>query len=299
MNPQIPPYQQGSLAGFVNRAQEIRRDNDSVKVPEVNLFDVDYSVLFHLSQQLNIQINDNGRMIPIPVMFGNAEKWSQIRQYGFMRDNEKKALAPVILINRGAITQDERFPFLDGNLFNPMTTFTPSVKVIPYKTMGMQYDREAGQYVTKPSYEYYVMDVPTYVKIQYELIIWTDLMEQMNNICHTILEADGHVWGDYNKFRTLVLDVTPNNVNAPGDDRILKSTINLEVHGVLRKAFEYHQSTFVKQFSVKRVEFLSEQSEQEYFASIDNILPNTQEHLTNEPPDQVDRNLRRDIRFKG
>lgn len=291
MNPEIKPYEQGSSLGPTNRAGEVRRDTDNVRVPEINLYDIDYAIFYHLQQNFNIQVNDQGSMIVVPVMFSTAEKWSQIRQYGFMRDNEKKAIAPVIVIKRGSITNDERFPFLDGNLFNPMTTWIPNVKLVQKRTMQMQWDRVAGQVLTKPSYEYYVMDIPTYVKVNYELIIWTDLMEQMNHICHTILAADNHIWGDFHKFRTQVKDISPNNVNSPGDDRLIRSTITLEVDGYLRRGFDYHQTNFQKQISIKRVDFMKEQSEQEYFADPENLLPPAPSE------NEIVHNLKRDPRF--
>lgn len=297
MNPEIPPYQQGSTGGVVNRAQETRRDNDNVKIPEITPYDIDYAIFYHLSQNLNVQINDNGNLIPIPVMFSTAEKWSQIRQHGYIRDNEKKAMAPVMILKRNSITADDRFNFGGGNLFSPVTTFTPNIRLIPYRTLNMQYDRQAGQLQTKASYEYYALSVPNYVKVNYELLIWTDLMEQMNHIIAQLVAIDNHIWGDYHKFRTQVLDITSNNINAPGDDRLVRSTVNLEVDGYLRSAFEYKQSNLVKQYSIKRVDFGKEVSEQEYFTMVDELSPDQLSHFTNEPILDQTNNLKRNIRY--
>lgn len=297
MNPEILPYQQGYAGAPINRAQETRRDTDNVKIPEVTPYDIDYAIFYHLSQRLNIQVNDNGKMIPIPVMFSTAEKWSQIREYGFIRDNEKKAVAPLMILKRGSITPDDRFHFGGGNNFNPVTTFTPSLRLIPYRTLNMQYDRVSGQMQTNASYEYYAFSVPNYVKVSYELIVWTDLMEQMNKVVSAIMAADNHIWGDYYKFRTQVNDASPNNINSPGDDRIVRSTISLDVDGYLRPAFEYGQSNISKQYSIKRVEFIQEKTDAEYFKPIESRVDDYSSDFTNEPIiDQVN-NLKRNIRY--
>lgn len=303
MNPSIPPYQQGSSEAPINRAGEVRRDNDLVKVPKITLYDIDYAVFFQLSEVMNIQLNDNGNMIPVPVMFANSEKWSQIRQHGYMRDIDKKAMAPVMVLRRTAITPDERISKLDLNHYEP------SIKLFPYRTFNMQYDRISGQLQSVPSYEYYILNTPDYVRVTYELIVWTDLQEQMNELIQAINIMSDHVWGDYYKFRTQVLDISHNTVNAPGDDRLVKSTLNLQTDGYLRQDFEYHQSNIQKQFSIKRVKFLAEESDHAYFnkpndledrnaRQSQDLNPGTQ-HFTEQPLEDLEEKLKRDLRWRN
>lgn len=267
----------------------MRRDNDTVKVSKITLYDVDYALYYHLSENIKPRIDENGSSIPVPVMFTNGEKWSQIRQYGFLRDNNKKVLAPIIAIRRTGVSQDDRLPIVDTNLF------TPKFKVIPYKTMGMKYDRKAGQYLTNDSQEFYVTDVPIYVRIAYELILWTDLQEQMNNLVQPILGVSDHVWGDYYKFRVNVQDITHDNVNVPGEDRLVKSTMTLQVDGYLRNEYDYQQSTIQKAYSIKKVRFLEESTEQIFQDQLDDLsLPNPDDNVANRSG--VNESLRRNMR---
>lgn len=303
MNPQIRPYQQGSTESPISRAGEMRRDNDLVKVPKITLYDIDYSVFFQLSQVMNIQLNDNGNMIPVPVMFANGEKWAQIRQHGYMRDIDKKAMAPVMVLRRTSVAQDERIAKLDLNHYEP------NIKLFPYRTFNMQYDRVAGQLQAKESYEYFSVSIPDYVRVSYELIIWTDLTEQMNEVIQSISIMDGHVWGDFYKFRTTVQDITHNTINAPGDDRLVKSTITLQTDGYLRQDFEYHQSNLQKQFSLKRVHFMTEESDNSYFSEpneLDNRANRLSQdldpggsHFTDQPLEELEQNKRRDLRYRS
>lgn len=290
MNPQIPPYQQGGIEGKHNRANEVRRDNDLVKIPEITLYDIDYAIFYHLSNTLGIRINDGGNMIPVPCMFANGEKWAQIRRHGYMRDHDKKAMAPVIVIKRTGVVTDERIYKLD------MNHYEPGIKIFPYRTFNMQYDRVSGQHVTKPSYEFHVLTLPDYVRVSYEIVVWTDLTEQMNSVLQTIQVSSEHVWGDYHKFRTVVQDITHNDVNTPGDDRLIKATLSLQVDGYLRSAFEYQQSNIQKQYSLKRVLFTAERSEHEYLSDPVQTQNNTP-HLTEEPLETLEKNSRRNIRY--
>lgn len=256
MTPSTHQYQDGRTGDNTGRVSQIRRDNDVIKISKISLFDIDYAIYFHLAENVKPRVNENTTSIPVPVMFANGEKWSQIRKYGFLRDNNKKVLAPIIMIRRTNVTNDERLPIPGLNLW------TPQLKLIPYKNMGMKYDRISGQYQRHESIEYYLTDIPSYVRLNYELLLWTDLQEQMNGLVESIIAISDNIWGDYYKFRTNVQDVTHDNVNVPGEDRLVKSTVTLQVDGYLRNAFDYHESNLKKQYSIKTVKFLSEGTEQ-------------------------------------
>jgi len=254
-NPIIRPYQEGNISSPSDRSKVMRRDNDLVKVPKITLFDIDYAIYYHLTENIKVRVDDINTTIQVPVMFANGEKWSQIRQYGYLRGDDKKVLAPLISIRRTSVQNDDRLPMNRSNISSP------TYKLFPYKNLGMQYDRVSGQYLKKDSIEYYLVAFPEYVRITYDLIIWTDLQEQMNQVIHSILTTNDHVWGDINTFRTNIQDVSHDNVNVPGEDRLVKTTMTLQVDGQLRPEYQYNQSRMQKQYSIKTVRFLAEGSE--------------------------------------
>lgn len=249
----------------------MRRDNDIIKIPKVTLYDIDYAIYYHLTEQLKPVVTQNDVQVPVPVMFANGEKWSQIRKYGFLRDSTKKVFAPLMILRRTNTSNDERLPIVSLNVFGPQA-FTPKTHIIPYKTTNMVYDRIAGQYVSKDSYEFYLTDIPDYIRVNYELIIWTDLQEQMNVLVQGIIPLSDHVWGDYWKFRTNVQDITHDNVNAPGEDRLVKSTITLQVDGYLRNEFEYRVSKIMKAYSIKKVNAIEEDQEKIIFEQTQDLI---------------------------
>lgn len=271
----------------------MRRDNDIVKISKITLHDIDYAIYYHITENVKPRITENDSTIPVPVMFANGEKWSQIRQYGFMRDNNKKVLAPVIVLRRTNTTADDRFPMVNTNLFGP-ATFSPKTRIVPYKTTNMQFDRLQGQYVSKDSFEFYVQDVPDYVRISYDMILWTDLQEQMNHVVQPFISISDHVWGDYHKFRTKVMDITHDNVNVPGEDRLIKTTIQLQVDGHLRTEYDYQQSKIQKAYSIKKVRFMEEDSEKIMYEQQDDLtLPDRQRSISDNPDEN---DLRRQVR---
>lgn len=270
----------------------MRRDNDTVKVSKIGLYDIDYAIFYHLQNNWKPQVIENDVAVQVPVIFANGEKWSQIRAQGYLRDNDKKVQSPLIVIKRGDITQDERLNFHPGQVWGGNSTIYPNLKVIPYRTTGMQYDKVAGQYLTKESVEYYIMDVPEYVRVTYDLIFWTDLQEQMNVLLQGLIPMSNHMWGDFYKFRTTIQSMTPDNVNVPGEDRLIKTNISLQVDGYLRNEFEYQQSKIQKAYSVKKVRFLEEGSERILYDDIQDQINPSIENTANIPQSNLKRKVR-------
>lgn len=275
-----------------DRSQIMDRRNDVVKVPKVTLFDHDFAIYYNLQNVWKPSIIENDVSIPVPVMFANGEKWSQIRSNGFLRDASRKIQSPLIIIKRNDVQDDTRLAMPSGQMWGGNSTFHPKTRVVPYRTTGMQFDKVAGQYLSKESFEFYLIDIPNYVRLTYDLIIWTDLQEQMNVLVQGLIPMSGHMWGDYWKFRTVITSTTHDNVNVPGEDRLIKTTMQLQVDGYLRNEYEYQSSKIQKAFSIKRVKFLQEGTDQILFDQIQDLNSPTVEDTADIP--QTD--LRRIIR---
>lgn len=289
MKPKIAAYQDGrTVDSNANRAEQMDRRSDVVKVPKVTLFDIDFGIFYHLQEVWKPKIIENDVSIPVPVMFSNGEKWAQVRSMGYLRDASKKIQSPLIIIKRNDVANDDRIAMFPGQT----STFANSTKLIPYRTNGMQYDKVAGQYARKESVEYYLLQIPTYVRLTYDLIIWTDLQEQMNVLVQQLIDFDGHMWGDYWKFRTVITSTAHENVNIPGEDRLVKTTMALQVDGYLRNEFTYQESNIQKAYSIKTVKFLQEGTEQILFDQIADITQPNIDPTSNRLQTGLKRNIR-------
>ncbi|WP_323166866.1 hypothetical protein, partial [Pseudomonas bubulae] len=69
-----------------------------------------YAVFYHLNKFIRFKVTQENNSIEVPVIFSGGEKWSQIRQHGYARDNNNKIMAPLITINRTGMSSDERIP---------------------------------------------------------------------------------------------------------------------------------------------------------------------------------------------
>ena len=239
-----------------NRAMQVRRDTDSIKTPSCTIYDVDYAIMHYLREVIKPQIPENNKMIGVPLLYANGEKWSQIQKHGYLRDTKGKLMTPLMTLKRNNITERDSLKKLDVNI-------NPDGNAMLFQsnyTKNNQYDQFSVLRGTKPSKENYISAIPEYVDVTYELFIWCEYIEQLNKVVEEIMPTGGFAWGDTWKFNTYIADYTFDTLNETGQDRVVRATLPLTVKATLLMPFELHQSTFNKAYSVKRVTFSNEET---------------------------------------
>jgi len=58
----------------LNRAQQIRRDNDTIKTPTCTLYDIDFAIMWYLQNKIDPRVVENGTSIQVPVQYANGDK---------------------------------------------------------------------------------------------------------------------------------------------------------------------------------------------------------------------------------
>jgi hypothetical protein len=251
LNKTYSTYSQDQL---LNRANEVRRDNDIIKTPKCTIEDVDWALMSFIRDEIKPQVIENGQIIDVPIMYANGEKWAQIQARGYMRDRKGKLMTPLISIRRGTIVERDTLKSLGVNN-------NPSGNDFIYRnknTRTNQYDRFSVLQGIKPSKEYYAAPVPEFVDVSYEILLWTEYTEQMNTLVEQIMPTNGFAYGTTWKFPTYLQDVTFDTTNASGEDRIVRATIPMTTKAALLMPFELQRSNFQKRFSVKKVVFENE-----------------------------------------
>jgi hypothetical protein len=253
-------YSSFSTNQGIERAQEIRRDNDTIKTPSCTMYDVDNAILSYIADVIRPEIIENDKLIPVPVMFANGEKWAQIRANGFLYDSDDRLMTPVIILKRNSITERDVMKKLDVN-WNPETRndFARNTLLFESKyTKANRYDRFSVLQGTRPSRELYVSSIPEYVDVSYDLLIWTEYTEQMNSVIEQIMPTGGFAWGTTWKFITNIQDYSFENLSTPGEDRVVRATLPLNTKATLLMPYELRRSSLQKRYSTKRITFGNE-----------------------------------------
>ena len=108
----------------LNRGYLYSRSGENIKNPEVTLIDIDSSILFYFENVIQPSIEENGENIKVPIMYASPERWSAIKNKGFLRDKKRQVITPVIVYRRTSVTKDDKVPQdkLDAN--NPHMFYT-------------------------------------------------------------------------------------------------------------------------------------------------------------------------------
>ena len=248
-------YSTYSADPVINRANEIRRDNDKIKTPSCTIYDVDYAIISYIREVINPSIEEDGSSVDVPIMYANAEKWSMVQKHGYTRDAKGKLMTPLMFIKRNNIVERDALKKLDVNI-------NPPGNAMAFKntyTKINKYDRFSVLQGKKPSEEYYISSIPEFVDITYDLLIWTEYTEQMNTVIEQFMPVGGFAWGTTWKFPTYIGNYAFETMNNTGEDRMIRATLPLTVKGTLLAESELRNETFQKSFSVKKVSFKSEQ----------------------------------------
>lgn len=238
----------------INRAEQIRRDDDIIKTPKCTIEDVDWAVLSYLQEIVKPQIIENNQTIDVPVLYANGEKWAQVQSRGYMRDRKGKMMTPLISIRRGTITERDTLKKLDVNQ-NP--SGNSQILQNKFSTIN-RYDRFSLIRGDKPLKEFYVTAIPEFIDVSYELFLWTEYTEQLNSLIEQLMPLGGFAWGTTWKFPTFISDYTFETMNATGEDRLVRATLPLITKATLLMPDELRKSNIQKRFSTKRITFKSE-----------------------------------------
>lgn len=240
---------------ILNRAEQVRRDDDVIRTVKRTVYDIDYAIKWYIENEIQPQITSNKNLIDVPVIFSNGEKWDNVRRLGYLRDEKGMLQSPLIMLKRNSMQERDNTRTLDVNRPQPGNQ-------IVYRSKYNNRNRYEDELFPIPTNEpqqskkIYVVDIPKYVNIEYEMMLWCDFTTQMNDVVDQIMPYGRFAWGnESNKFATAMGSVSFETVNTVGEDRLVRATIPLTVMGTLLSEQETRKSTIKKMYSVKKVVF--------------------------------------------
>jgi len=206
----------------LNKAKQVRRDQDNVKNISVGIYDVDTAFKNFLEKDVKPTIEDDGRFYPVPVMYASPEKWASAQRDGFMKDDNGMILTPVISFKRNNLsinTDLAKLKVAQNEDAHQMFERT--------YTKTNRYDQFSVLTGQSPKKEYMSVERPDYVNLEYEVVVWCDYMEQVNKIVEQIVFFQGRSFGDRYKFVIKGDSYAFETISEMGQDRITKASINL------------------------------------------------------------------------
>ena len=237
-----------------DRSSQIRRDDDIIRTPRRTVYNIDFALKWFVENTIQPKITGpDNELIDVPVIYSNAEKWDSVRRLGYLRDEKGMLQSPLIILKRNSLQERDQLKKLDVNRFisgnsiiykqqyNPRNSYLDQLYPIPSK-------QKEG------STEMYSINIPEYVDVEYDLLMWTDFTTQMNELVEQLMPYGGFAWGnESNKYRTHIRTLSFETINTVGNDRLVRCTVPLTVNGTLLGEQEYRLSTVQKKYSLKKL----------------------------------------------
>lgn len=237
----------------VNRATQIRRDQDKFKNFTVSLLDIDTAIFEYLDQVINLTVEDAGENVKVPIMYGSPERWKAIQNDGVLRDNQGKLQLPAIMYKRNTVAKNEN-----------LATFNRHLNLQVLKKFDEKNKYDKFSLLTKssaPVGQILNVTMPDHVTLTYEFMLWTEYVEQMNALIEKINWASEEYWGDPKrfKFRVYINDYSNTTEVNSGKDRMVRTTFNMTVQAyLLAESFENKLPTTTKTLTQRKIIVTSE-----------------------------------------
>ena len=215
----------------INRGTLRSRGDDQVKNISVGLMDIDAAIMFYFNNVIKPTVLENDETIKVPLMYSNPERWNSIQKNGYLIDNKKQLVIPLIVFKRNSISKDESLAIDKIDPLSPKLFRTFQSKY----SQKNRYDNFSVQQGLNKTKELYTVGVPDYVNLEYEFIVWTSYTEQMNRIIEKIIWSEGSYWGEDGKFkfRTSIDNYTDASEFTVNSERLIRTNFSVTLKGYL------------------------------------------------------------------
>ena len=231
-----------------DRSNQVSFKGDTVKPFTVGLIDIDETILYYFNNVIKPTVIQNGKRVEVPVIYADSERWNQIQKDGYFRDRKGRIMMPLITFKRTNIEKNRSITNkLDANFPNNYRVFEKS-----YSAKNT-YDKFNILNNRRPTKDMYAVVVPDYVTLNYDCIVSTYYMEQMNGIIEAINYASDSYWGNPERYQFRArIDSVATNIDMPADqDRLVKSTFSIRMYGYIVPNILQKDLSSIKKYNTK------------------------------------------------
>ena len=212
-----------------NRGEDISMKNDTSKLQTIGIQDIDEAIMYYFNEVIQPSVEQNGRRINVPIIYGAPERWKSMQKDGYYRDKKGAIMYPLIMFKRTSIEKNR-------NITRKIDANDPKIYTFTQK----QYNRDNfynnfNLLNTKPTVTRHAIVVPEYINLSYNCLIQTYYVEQLNHIVESINYASDSYWGDPErfKFNARINSFDIETQLETGRERAVKATFDLQMKGYL------------------------------------------------------------------
>ena len=185
---------------------------------------------FYFRNVIKPFVMQNGTRREVPIIYGAPERWKSFQRDGYYRDKSNAIMLPIIVIKRNTITKDR-------TVANKLDANSPNLNGVWQSKFSADnfYDNFSTLNNRKPVKTFYAVAQPDYVTMEYECLIQTYYMSQLNKIIEACEYASDAYWGEPEKFkfRAFIDSFTTATELVQNQDRLVKGTFGIRLRGYI------------------------------------------------------------------
>jgi hypothetical protein len=213
-----------------NRAYQTSERIDGDKDFTIGIKDIDEALMHYFKNVLKLSVVQNNARLNVPTIYGTPENWKSVQADGYYRDENGKLMAPLLMFKRSSVTQNRNLGNkLDGNSAHNLQLFETGFNKRNFYSNFQALNNRV------PEKKYVVAVTPDYVTVEYECILWTYFVEQMDKLIESLNFASRSYWGDPNRFQFYSsIETFQDSINYNiGENRAVRTNFNLTLNGYL------------------------------------------------------------------
>jgi hypothetical protein len=250
-----PPKGNYNKAAEPNRAEEIRRDTDEQQDRSIKLEDVDKAILYQFKERFDTTIVQNGERRSVPIIFDHPERWKWAARQD-VKSAGDNVLYPLLVVTRESTDTDTARDNPNKQFFN-MSDKGGNFVAKQRWSQKNRYDNFAALEDRKPSYEYYLVQIPSYIDVSYSVKLYTEYRIHANNLQERFQYEGRSYWGDPERW-LFWCEATSfsQNVEQPTDDaKYVETSFDVQVKAYILPDESLKQETLEKMHTISEVDF--------------------------------------------
>jgi len=228
-NPNKPANRNEQATGInFNRSTKISLRDDPTKSYKIGVQDIDEAVFYYFNNVIRPEVQQNGGVQPVPVIYGSPERWKSTQKDGYYRDKGGRIMLPIIVVQRTNLEKDRSVTAkVDSNSPNLYYTLNKGYNSQNfYNPFNVLNNR-------KPVQQTEMIVVGDFVTMTYECVMQTYYMEQLNKLIESIEYASDSYWGDPErfKFRCFIDSFGSTTELAQSTERLVRGNFSIRLRG--------------------------------------------------------------------